>query len=285
MSSPAHSIGTVYEFRRKAYDLGARTHIMGVLNVTPDSFSDGGRYLSVGDAVGRGIAMVEEGADFLDIGGESSRPGSDPISVDEELRRILPVIERLTKAVSIPISVDTYKAEVARRALEAGASLVNDISSLTMDPMMRDVVVERGEGVVLMHMRGIPKTMQERPHYDNVVAEIKSFLEKQATLARKAGIRQVIIDPGIGFGKTLEHNLEILKKLKEFCELGYPVLVGPSRKSFIGTILDLPPTQRLEGTAAAVAVSAMNGASIVRVHDVREMVRVVKIVDAIRRHA
>jgi dihydropteroate synthase len=285
MSSPAHSIGTVYEFRRKAYDLAARTHIMGVLNVTPDSFSDGGRYLSVGDAVGRGIAMVEEGADFLDIGGESSRPGSDPISVDEELRRILPVIERLTKAVSIPISVDTYKAEVARRALEAGASLVNDISSLTMDPMMRDVVAERGEGVVLMHMRGTPKAMQERPHYDNVVSEIKLFLEKQATLARKAGIRQVIIDPGIGFGKTLEHNLEILKKLKEFCELGYPVLVGPSRKSFIGTILGLPPTQRLEGTAAAVAVSAMNGASIVRVHDVREMVRVVKIVDAIRRHA
>lgn len=283
--SPEGTIsGSKYEFGRKVYDFSTRSFIMGILNVTPDSFSDGGRYLGVENAVARGIAMAEEGADFLDVGGESSRPGSDPVPAAEELRRILPVIEGLAGKVALPISVDTWKAGVARKALEAGATIVNDITAMTADPEMIQVAAEHAEGVVLMHMKGTPKTMQKDPRYDDVVTEVKDFLARRANEAKHAGIRQILVDPGIGFGKSAKHNLELLRRLKDICELGYPVLVGPSRKSFIGAVLDLPPEDRLEGTAGAVAVSIMNGAAVVRVHDVRAMVRVARIVDAVKHH-
>jgi len=283
--SPEGTIsGSKYEFGRKVYDFSTRSFIMGILNVTPDSFSDGGRYLGVENAVARGIAMAEEGADFLDVGGESSRPGSDPVPAAEELRRILPVIEGLAGKVALPISVDTWKAVVARKALEAGATIVNDITAMTADPEMIHVAAEHAEGVVLMHMKGTPKTMQKDPRYDDVVTEVKDFLARRANEAKHAGIRQILVDPGIGFGKSAKHNLELLRRLKDICGLGYPVLVGPSRKSFIGAVLDLPPEDRLEGTAGAVAVSIMNGAAVVRVHDVRAMVRVARIVDAVKHH-
>ncbi len=255
---------------------------MGILNVTPDSFSDGGKFLDHQSAVEHALRMVEEGADFIDIGGESSRPGSDPISIEEEIRRTVPVIESIASRVSVPISIDTYKSEVARRALEAGATIVNDISAMTMDEQMPEVVARHNATVILMHMKGMPKTMQIEPSYINVVDEVKEYLADRIKLARSFGIEQIIVDPGIGFGKTLQHNLELIKRLSVFRQLGVPVLVGPSRKSFIGTILDLPVEERLEGTAAAVSACVLNGAHIVRVHDVRAMVRVVKVADALK---
>ncbi len=270
-----------YAFGAVQYDLTSRTHIMGVLNVTPDSFSDGGRFVTVESAVRRGLEMVEEGADFIDIGGESTRPGADPLPLDEELRRVLPVIERLAKASSVPISIDTYKSTVASGALDSGAVIVNDISGLHFDPVLADVAAHHHASVVLMHIQGTPKSMQERPEYKNLIEEICTYLNDGILQARVKGIDQIIVDPGIGFGKTFEHNIQILRDLKEFQRFGYPVLVGPSRKSFIGKILDLSVDQRLEGTAAAVAVSVMNGANIVRVHDVKEMKQVVQVVDSI----
>jgi dihydropteroate synthase len=270
-----------YAFGAVQYDLASRTHVMGVLNVTPDSFSDGGRFVTVESAVRRGLEMVEEGADFIDIGGESTRPGADPLPLDEELRRVLPVIERLAKASSIPISIDTYKSTVASGALDAGAVMINDISGLHFDPVLADVAAHHHASVVLMHIQGTPKSMQERPEYENLIEDICTYLNDGILQARVKGIDQIIVDPGIGFGKTFEHNIQILRDLKEFHRFGYPVLVGPSRKSFIGKILDLPVDQRLEGTAAAVAVSVMNGANIVRVHDVKEMKQVVQVVDSI----
>lgn len=271
-----------YQFGTKEYDLTSRTYIMGIINVTPDSFSDGGQYFSAEAAVAHGLQLVEEGADFLDIGGESTRPGSEPVSVEEELRRTLPVIEQLAKSTSVPISIDTYKSAVAKAALEAGATIVNDISGLTFDPQMRDVVAHYKASVVLMHIQGTPKTMQQNPMYENVTRDVAAFLERQAQYAREAGIRQIILDPGIGFGKTFEHNLQLLRELNSFSSLGYPILIGPSRKSFIGTILNLPPNERVEGTAAAVAVSILHGANIVRVHDVKVIKRVAAVVDAIK---
>ncbi len=276
--APAYGFGSV------TYDFSSRTHVMGVLNVTPDSFADGGRYLDVAKAVRRGMEMVDEGADFVDIGGESTRPGSEPVPVDEELRRVLPVIELLVKQTSIPISIDTYKSEVARRALDAGAVIVNDISGLHFDARLADVVAEFDASLVLMHMKGTPKTMQQSPEYGDLIEEICEYLGMSVRLAESKGIRRIFVDPGIGFGKKFDHNLEIFHKLNEFKRFGYPVLVGPSRKSFIGTILDLPVEERLEGTAAAVAVSIINGASVIRVHDVRQMKRVAKVVDAIMRN-
>jgi dihydropteroate synthase len=266
----------VYDFRR-------RTHIMGVLNVTPDSFSDGGHFLDVGTAVHRGREMIDEGADFIDIGGESSRPGSEPVGAEEETRRILPVIEQLAAGGSVPVSVDTCKSEVARRALDAGAVVVNDITGLRSDPAMADVIARHHATAVIMHMKGSPGTMQEDPRYADLVGEVREYLAEGIALALRSGIRQIIVDPGIGFGKTIAHNLEILRRLAEFRSLGYPLLVGPSRKSFIGRILDLGVEERLEGTAGAVAASIMNGASVVRVHDVKPMLRVARIVDAIVR--
>lgn len=255
---------------------------MGVLNVTPDSFSDGGKYFSVDAAVRHGLQMMEEGADFIDVGGESTKPGSDPLPPEEELRRVIPVVERLAKQVDVPLSVDTYKSGVADAALDAGATIVNDISGLSADGEMAAVISEHRASVVVMHMKGTPKTMQQNPEYKDVVSEVSGFLERQAMKAEKAGIHQVMVDPGIGFGKTLEHNTALIKRLHEFRRLGFPVLVGPSRKSFIGTILNLSVSERLEGTAAAVAACIFNGANIVRVHDVKEMSRVARMTDALK---
>jgi dihydropteroate synthase len=253
--------------------------------VTPDSFSDGGRYFTLDLALEHALKMIEDGADIIDVGGESTRPGSDPVPIEEELRRVIPVIKELAKRTKVPISIDTYKSEVARQALDNGALIVNDISGLRFDEKMAEVVAEYKASVVLMHIKGTPKTMQQNPEYKDVISEIYSYLSESVDLALSAGIKQIIVDPGIGFGKRLIDNLEIIRRLREFKSLGYPILIGVSRKSFIGNILNLPVDQRLEGTAGAVAISVWNGANIVRVHDVKEMVRVVRIVDAIKKTA
>lgn len=261
---------------------------MGILNITPDSFSDGGAFLERDAAIGQGLQMVEDGADIIDIGGESTRPGAEPLSVEEELRRIVPVIEALAKRVNVPLSVDTYKAEVAERALEAGASIVNDISGLRFDPDMPKVVARFGVPAVLMHIKGTPRDMQYNPAYEALMQEIIDYLRISIRLALKFGVREdlVMVDPGIGFGKTFDHNLEILNRLGELAALGRPVLVGPSRKAFIGKVLGgAPPGERLDGTSAAVTAAILNGACIVRVHDVKEMARVARVADAIRREA
>jgi dihydropteroate synthase len=273
------------QFGNRTVDLSSRTHIMGVLNVTPDSFSDGGMFLRLDDAVRQGMKMIEEGADIIDVGGESTRPGSDPLPTEEELSRVIPVIESLSSKTDLPISIDTYKAEVARRALDAGAQMINDISALRFDPKMRQVASEFEVPVVLMHIRGTPKEMQKNPTYDDVIAEITEYLRQSIRLAEGGGVDpgKIIVDPGIGFGKRLEDNLNILKNLKEFSILGCPVLVGCSRKSFIGKILDLPVEERLEGSLGALAAAVMNGANMVRVHDVKESKRVVSVIDAILR--
>ena len=267
-------------------DFSQKTCIMGILNVTPDSFSDSGLYLDKAQAINRAVRMAEEGADIIDIGGESTRPGSEPLAIEEELRRIIPVIEALSKEIDIPLSVDTYKSGVARRALDAGASMVNDISGLRFDPGMPKVVSEYRVPVVIMHIKGAPKDMQKNPVYQALMPEVMDTLREGIRSAMESGVSEdkIIVDPGIGFGKTSEHNLEIIHNLRELTFLEKPVLIGPSRKAFIGKVLgDVPPGERLEGTAAAVAVSIMNGANIIRVHDVKEMAKVAKIADAIKR--
>jgi len=258
---------------------------MGILNVTPDSFSDGGVYSSVDAAVRRAKEMVAEGADIIDIGGESSRPGAEPAPLEEELSRIVPVIHQLAREVDAPISIDTYKARVALPAIESGAHIVNDISALNFDPEMATVVSEMGIPVILMHMKGTPRDMQINPTYRALIPEIIQYLRDNIEKALDAGIpeEKIIIDPGIGFGKTVEHNLEILRRLREFRVLSRPILIGTSRKSFIGKILNLPVEDRIEGTAATVACSIMNGADIVRVHDVKQIYRVTRMTDAICR--
>jgi dihydropteroate synthase len=257
---------------------------MGILNVTPDSFSDGGKYFTVEKAVRRGIEIVIDGADILDIGGESTRPNSESISAEEELRRTIPVIERLAKKINVPISIDTTKSQVAEEALNVGATIVNDISGLTFDSEMVNVVAKKNAALVVMHIQRNPKTMQINPHYQNVVEEVKLFLQKSIAKAKAKGISQMFIDPGIGFGKTVEHTLSLLKHLNEFTSLGYPILVGTSRKSFIGKLTnEINADKRLEGTAASVAISIANGANVVRVHDVKEMKKVTQVADAIVR--
>lgn len=263
-------------------DLFSRTHIMGILNVTPDSFSDGGLYLCQDKAVDHGLAMEEEGADIIDVGGESSRPGSLPCDVQEEKRRVIPVIRQLAKKVKVPISIDTYKSEVASAALEEGAAIVNDISALGFDPKMAGVVAKHKACVVLMHIKGTPADMQQNPVYKDLIPEIISYLREGLKMADEAGISQAIIDPGIGFGKSIAHNLEIIRRLSALKILKRPILIGPSRKSFIGHILNLPSDQRLEGTAAACCAAILNGANIIRVHDIRQMRRVAKMTDAIK---
>jgi dihydropteroate synthase len=266
-------------------DFSKKTYIMGVLNVTPDSFSDGGLFFSEKKAIEHAFRLIEDGADIIDIGGESTRPGSEPIPIEEEIRRTVPVIKAISKEIKVPISIDTYKSELARHALDTGASIVNDISGLRFDPDMPKVVAEYGVPAIIMHIKGRPKDMQQNPVYEALLPEIMDYLKVSIGLAIKSGISEdkIIIDPGIGFGKTLEHNLEIIKNLKEFTLLGKPIAIGVSRKAFIGKILgDVPPLERLEGTAAAVAISIFNGANIVRVHDVKEISRVVKVADAIK---
>ena len=272
--------------RGKVLDLGSRTHVMGILNVTPDSFSDGGRYADAEQALIHARDMAAAGADIIDIGGESTRPGAAPLPEEEELRRIIPLIERLSAELAVPISVDTYKSSVAKRAIEAGAAIVNDISGLRFSRDMANVVADSGVAVIIMHIKGTPRYMQQDPVYDDVVGEVMAYLEEGIGIAVKAGVdrEKILIDPGIGFGKTLEHNLIILNRLEEFQALGRPVLLGPSRKKFIGTVLGVPaPDQRVDGTAAAVAIGIERGARVVRVHDVARMTQVAKMTDAIVR--
>lgn len=270
---------------RHLLNLNKRPYIMGVLNVTPDSFSDGGWYLNTKSAVEHAKGMVQDGADIVDIGGESSRPGAEPVPVQVELERVLPVIKALSKKIDAPISIDTYKADVAKEALKAGASIINDISGLRFDTMMVKVAADADAPVIIMHMKGTSMDMQKRPVYKDVVKEILLFFKERICFAVKNGIKKnkIIIDPGIGFGKTVKHNLEIIKRLSEFKILGVPMLLGPSRKSFIGKILNVDIDNRLEGTAAAVAISIANGANIVRVHDVKAMAEVARVAEAILR--
>ncbi|PKL52175.1 MAG: dihydropteroate synthase [Nitrospira bacterium HGW-Nitrospira-1] len=266
-------------------DFSKKTHIMGVLNITPDSFSDGGQYFDKSRAVDHALRMIDEGADILDIGGESTRPGSEPVTLDEELRRTIPVIEALAKSISIPISIDTYKSKVAVQALEAGASIVNDISGLRFDPEMPEVISRFKVPVVIMHIKGAPKNMQVNPQYEALIPEIMDYFRTGIEIAAQFGIPEnmIILDPGIGFGKTFEHNLLIINNLEQFAVFKKPLLIGPSRKAFLGKILGgLPPQERLEGTAASVAISIIKGAHIVRVHDVKEMARAAKVADAIK---
>lgn len=265
--------------------IGARPLIMGILNVTGDSFFDGGKYVDRDAAVDRGLAMYEDGVDIIDIGGESTRPGAEPISVRKEIKRVVPAVSALAERLDVPVSIDTYKTEVAREALDAGAGIINDISALRFGDGMAELASDAGVPVILMHMKGMPRDMQEDPVYDDVIGEIRDFLAERVEYAASKGIdrNSLVVDPGIGFGKTTEHNLRIIAQLRLFKAMECPVLVGPSRKSFIGNVLNLPLEERLEGTAAAVAASIMNGADIVRVHDVKEMVRVVNLVGAIAR--
>ena len=271
-----------YRFGTVDYDLSSRTHVMGILNVTPDSFSDGGRYLNIEQAIEHGQKLAEDGADFIDVGGESTRPGSESVSIEEEIRRVIPVIESLAQKIGVPISIDTYKSDVAEAALQVGATIVNDISAMTFDMNMSSIVAKHRASVVLMHIKGTPKTMQMNPSYKNVTEDVKQFLREQVEKAIKANIKQIIIDPGIGFGKKFEHNIQLLIELKMFTSLGHPLLVGVSKKSFLGAIMNLPPSERVEGTAAAVTASILNGANIIRVHDVKEMKRVAMVSDALK---
>jgi len=259
-------------WRNFSLDFSEKTHIMGILNVTPDSFSDGGLFSGKSSAINRAIQMVVEGADIIDIGGESTRPGSEPVTIEEEIERTIPVIETIVKEIHIPISIDTCKSEVARRALDAGASMVNDISGLRFDPKMPQVVAEYKVPVVVMHIKGTPGDMQKNPVYEALIPEILDYLRESIRTALESGIPEdrIIIDPGIGFGKTYEHNLELIRNLKEFKTLGYPILIGLSRKSFINNIYESLPSERLEGTLVSNAVSVINGANILRVHDVLE---------------
>ncbi len=264
------------------------TLIMGVVNVTPDSFSDGGRLTDVDAAVAHALRLVDEGADLLDVGGESTRPGAAAVSVDEEVNRVVPVIRRLVSETRVPVSVDTMKPEVAEAALDAGAHLVNDVTGFRDARMIR-VTAEGGAAAVCMHMQGTPRTMQEKPTYADVVKDVAQYLRGRASALESAGLPQecIVLDPGIGFGKTLDHNLELLNRLPEICELGYPVLVGASRKSFLGTLTafggDSPPaTDRLEGTLAAHVAAALAGARMVRVHDVAAHRRALAVADAVR---
>ena len=273
----------LWRCRDFTFDLNNQTLIMGILNVTPDSFSDGGNFISTNAAVEQARQMQEHGAHIIDVGGESTRPGSTPVSEQQELERVLPVIRALSKELLIPISIDTYKANIAAAAMDAGASIINDISGCRFDTKMPFVAASTKAGLVLMHIKGEPQNMQSNPHYENLLPEILDYLQQSINLAIKDGVdaSQIVVDPGIGFGKRLKDNFQILNELRKFELLSRPILVGPSRKSFIGTVLDLPPEERLEGTIAAVTAAIMNGANIVRVHDVKEVKRAVDIVDII----
>jgi dihydropteroate synthase len=257
---------------------------MGILNITPDSFYDGGRREDPCQAIADGVAMVEAGAEILDIGGESTRPGARSVAAEEELARVMPVLRGLRREVRVPISIDTYKSKVAQAALDAGADMVNDISAFRFDAEMMTVVAREKVPVVLMHMQGAPRTMQAEPRYVDVVGEVRAFLAAQAGVAMERGVaaEAVIIDPGIGFGKTPDHNLELLRNLPVLAALGHPLLVGASRKAFIGRILNAEPGDRLEGSLAAAVAAVLGGANILRVHDIRETVRAARIGDALR---
>jgi dihydropteroate synthase len=270
--------------RHGTLDFSRRTLVMGVLNITPDSFFSKSRRPDPAEAIGAGLSMAASGADILDIGGESSRPGAMPVSAEEELTRILPVIEGLRRANTVPISIDTYKANVARAALDAGADIINDISALRFEPAMVSVIAAEQVPIVLMHMQGTPQTMQTEPRYGDVTREVRDFLAAQLYEAMDAGISpdSIILDPGIGFGKSIEHNLQLLRGLPALAALGQPLLVGVSRKAFIGKILDADADDRLEGSLAAAVAAVLSGANIIRVHDVSATSKAVRMADAIR---
>jgi dihydropteroate synthase len=279
-----------WKIARRSLTLGERTLIMGVLNVTPDSFSDGGQFYTPEQARARAHALIEEGADIIDVGGESTRPGAEPVTAEEELRRIIPVIEHLAKNIEIPLSVDTTKREVARAALEAGAEIINDISALRFDFYIADEVAKAGAGLVLMHSRGTPATMHRLPPVPEILEEVTRSLRSSIAMAARRGVpaRQIVLDPGIGFGKSPEQNVELIAGLREFARRfhEFPILVGTSRKSFIGRLLDGAPVEdRIHGTMASVTAAVLNGADIVRVHDVRAARETVRVADAIRRAA
>lgn len=275
----------ILKVRRHRFDLSKRPLVMGVLNITPDSFSDGGKYLDIKSACKRAMQMEKEGSDILDIGGESTRPGSLPVSINDELSRIMPVIEKLKNKLRIPISVDTNKYEVASHALKQGACIINDISGLHGDKRLAGLCAEHSAAIVIMHMQGKPRTMQERPFYKDVFKNIANYLKEGIAAALSAGISKesIIIDPGIGFGKTLNHNLSIIKNIDYFRQLGYPLLIGASRKSFLGCITGLDAGQRLYPTVAVNAIAVYCGADIIRVHDIRESVAALKVADCIRK--
>ena len=266
-------------------DLGRRTLVMGILNVTPDSFSDGGRFFERERAIEHGLAMAREGADLIDVGGESTRPYSEGVSREEELERVIPVIAALCKEVRVPISIDTVKAGVAREALRAGAAMINDVSALRFDPEMAEVAAEAAVPVVLMHMKGTPSDMQKKPTYERLIPEILEFFQEAMRRALHAGIKEdmILVDPGIGFGKTFDQNLEIIRDLDCFHSLGRPILLGASRKAFLGEILKKEAHERDVGSMAAIAAGVWNGAHIVRVHDVKMALDTVRVVDAIKR--
>ncbi len=263
------------ETPQKTFTLNERTHVMGILNVTPDSFSDGGLYNDMDDAVRQAVRMEEAGADIIDIGGESTRPGHAPVSEEEELARVLPIIKAVTRAVHIPVSIDTYKAEVAKQAVEAGASIINDVWGAKKEPEIADVAARYDVPIILMHNR-TDKT------YGSLIEDMKSDLKQSVAIAKEAGVKdhQIILDPGIGFAKTQEDNLVVMRHLNDFHELGYPILLATSRKSFIGTVLDLPKDQRMEGTGATVCFGISQGVHMVRVHDVEPIVKMTKMMDA-----
>jgi len=273
----------ILEWLGYTFDLDSKTFIMGILNITPDSFFDGGVHFRENDAVKQGLKMAADGADIIDVGGESTRPFSDPLPLDEELRRVIPVIKTLSQETNIPISIDTYKSEVASQAIEAGATMVNDISALKFDPLMGQLVADAGIPIVLMHMKGKPKNMQINPAYKDLFGEITDFLEKAIEQAISSGIKRdvIIIDPGIGFGKSFDDNLKIINNLHTFSSLGQPLLVGTSNKAFIGHVLGLSVESRESGTMATVAASILNGANIVRVHNVKATKETVTMIDAI----
>ena len=281
-----HPASVTLTLKGHVLPLGGKVHIMGVLNVTPDSFSDGGRYFAPDLAVEHALAMVEQGADLLDIGAESSRPGADPVDVSEEIRRLIPVVQEVCRRVPVPISVDTQKASVARLALDAGAAIINDISALRSDPVMGQIIAASGAALVLMHMQGTPKDMQQAPRYECVIEDVRTFFEERMRAATDIGIQpdRILLDPGIGFGKHFEHNLTLLGRLNDFRTLGRPIMIGVSRKAFIGRVLGRGVGERLMGTAGAVAAAVLHGARVVRVHDVAEMRDVVKMVQAIQDH-
>jgi len=278
-------LGETYRFRArgKTFELGQKTWLVGVVNVTPDSFFDGGLYFEPARAIERALALAAEGADIIDVGGESSRPGSSPIPAKEEKKRILPVVEVLKQKDDVLISVDTTKAEVAEAALAAGADIINDISAGRFDPRMLPVAARSGAAVILMHMKGTPRTMQIAPHYDDVVGEVKAFLSERLEAAESCGLprESILLDPGIGFGKQIDHNLILLNNLGALAGLGRPLVVGISRKSFIGKILKLEAQDRLEGTIAAAVVSILRGASLLRVHDIQAVRRAITVAEAI----
>ena len=275
----------IYKFGNIEYSFDSRTYIMGILNITPDSFSDGGKYydgkIDIDRVINDAIQMEKDGADFIDVGGESTRPGAEEVTLYEELSRVLPVISKLKKRLNIPISIDTYKSSVAEEALKAGVTIVNDISGFNFDPKMPEIVSKYNASCILMHIKGTPKNMQENPEYENVIEEIKNYFISSINTAKEAGIKQIIIDPGIGFGKTLKHNLMILKHLGEYRSLGYPILLGVSNKSFIDRVYPAKTDERLEGTIAANTYAILNGANIIRVHNVLSNKRAARIADAL----